>query len=255
MKPLFESLFDEDDVVYAGVVLREELLITIAGARAKYPRSLLSMYRIMPRTMTRYPLEPVQSEIVTGVVFTTAYNVRRNLGMAPTDELTAQAIDGYYLDKSNEVISLMIANTDMGNVSAYRARNRRIANPIVFRANSAPLVLVFSSRKKLTIYREDTSKASEDNTYSKIGANTALASKYVGIWLLDVHSPATALTMTSIYGIDNNGELRKLTSNSDIDNYQATPLTMPMRLDDFRNVFEGVKRSIALTNLDVLNEQ
>uniref|UniRef100_A0AAU7E2D0 Core protein VP8 n=1 Tax=Rousettus bat poxvirus TaxID=3141933 RepID=A0AAU7E2D0_9POXV len=254
MKPLFESLFDEDGVVHAGAVMREELLITIAGARVKFPRSLLSMYRILPRTMSRYPLEPMQTEIVTGVVFTTTFNVRRNLGLAQTDALTMQAIDSYYLDKSNEVISLMIANTDMANVTTYRARNRRIANPVIFRVGSAPLVLVLSSRKKLTVYREDTSKASEDNTYTKIAANTAVAARYAGLWLLDVHTPGTALTMTSVYGLDSSGELRKLATNTDIANYQATPLTTPMRLDDFRGVFDGVKRSIALTNLDMLNE-
>ncbi|AAC55201.1 MC073R [Molluscum contagiosum virus subtype 1] len=254
MNALFENLFDED-AVCAGSVSREDFLLVVAGAKVKFPRSLLSMYRVVPRTMSRYELALVQSETVTGVVFTTVYNVRRNLGLEEREALSLPALEKYYLDKANDVLTLMVNNTNLEHIAAYRMRSRRLLNPVVFRAGAVPLALVFTSRKKLSIYREDTSQAAEDSTYTKIAANVALAGKYAGLLLLDVHTPGTALMLTAVYGLDDRRELRKLADSTALENHQQSgALSEAMKLSDFRAVFEGLKKSVPLTNLEMINE-
>ncbi|QGN68066.1 DNA-binding virion core protein [Equine molluscum contagiosum-like virus] len=251
MNPLLENLFEEHPVC-AGGVSREEFLLVVAGARVKFPRSLLSLYRIVPRTMSRFELSLLQSETLTGVVFTTAYNVRRNLGLDEGEPLSPSALEGYYLHKENEVLTLMVNNTNFASVTAYRARGRRLANPVVFRAGAVPLALVFSSRRKIDTYKEDLEQAREDSTYTRIPPNVAVASKYAGMVLVDVHTPATALLLTAVYGLGENHELRKLSSGDEV--AAQAPLAEPMRLDTFREVFEAVKRHIPLTNLERINE-
>lgn len=86
--------------------------MVIAGAKSKFPRSMLSIFNIVPRTMSKYELELIHNENITGAMFTTMYNIRNNLGLGD-DKLTIEAIENYFLDPNNEVMPLIINNTDM----------------------------------------------------------------------------------------------------------------------------------------------
>ncbi|CCD83240.1 virion core protein / single-stranded DNA binding protein [Squirrelpox virus] len=253
MSFVLENLFDEEVTFEAGAVpSRNETQLIIAGSRTKYPRSFLSLFNIVPRTMTRYALELVNTEAITGAAFTTAYNVRRNLGLGE-EPLRIDCLTSYYLDPSNEVLTLMTNNTSLDAVTTVKRRGRRVRNPVVFRQGSVPLLLIFESRKKMGVYREDVSKPAADNAYTAIGDNVVLASKYAGLNLLDVHSPSNSMTLSAVYGVKE-GELHKLSNDKELTEYQKSALKDPIRMDEFNNLFESVKKSIPLTNISIVNE-
>ncbi|QHG62623.1 DNA-binding virion core protein [Cetacean poxvirus 1] len=222
----------------------------IAGARAKYPKSFLSIFNIVPRVMTKYDLKLMHNEIITGAVITTAYNVKRNLGICD-ESLKIDSIDNYFLDVNNEVMTLMINNTNLSCVINKKKGGRRVKNPVIFRIGSVPMMLIFESRKKVNIYIEDTTKCTPDNAYVNIGDNIALVNKYAGIYLLDVHTPSANMKLTGLYGFINGQELKKISSDCELDEYMKKSLTEPIRMDDFIELFESVKKNIPLTNLSI----
>lgn len=248
------ALVDMDDPIFcAGFPSYDETLLTIAGARVRFPRSLLSLFHVVPRTMTRYETELVGTEMLVGAVFTTAYNVRRNLGMGE-EPLTMRDLERYFLDSENEVLTLVVNNTDFSHLTGVKKRGRRIPNPVVFRTGSVPLVMVLESRKKVNIYRERTDNQTPDAAYKEVGANLALVTRYAGMQLVDVHTPAGMLSVTAVYGMTADKGLKKLGSDEELAEYQTMPLTDPIRLSDFTKVFDGVKKSIQLTNVPVTAE-
>ncbi|AAL69799.1 SPV060 putative DNA-binding virion core protein VP8 [Swinepox virus] len=252
MSLILENLFDEDMIYCAGsnIINYDDFDIFIAGAKIKYPRSFLSIFNIIPRNMTRYSLDLIQTENITGAVFTTVFNIKKNLGM--TDEnLTIEAIENYYLDPNNDVITLMINNTSLDFINP-RKKSRRNKNPVLFRQGSVPLFFIFDSRKKVEIYKENIDKMNENNTYTKINDNIALAGKYANLSLLDVHSPSASMKLNAVYGFTHKNELRKLSSDKEIEEYSKKPLQEPVRLNDFIGLFDCVKKNIPLTNIPIM---
>ncbi|ABA00567.1 virion core protein [Orf virus] len=245
------SLVDPEDLAFcAGFPSFDETMLVIAGARVRFPRSLLSLFNVVPRTMTRYETELVGTEMVVGAVFTTAYNVRRNLGLGE-EPVTMRDIEKYFLDSENEVLTLIVHNTDFSAMSGVRRRGgRRIANPVIFRSGSTPLLIVMESRKKTNIYRERTAEQA-NASYREVGSSLALVTRYAGLQLVDVHTPSSVLTVSAVYGFTEDKGLKKLGSDKELADYQSTPLTDPIRLSDFSNIFDGVKKSIQLTNVPV----
>ncbi|ATI21172.1 ss/dsDNA binding protein [Eastern grey kangaroopox virus] len=251
MNPVFENLF-EDEAVCAARVSREQMFQILAGAKSRFPKSLLSMYRIIPRTMTRFQMRLLTTDVVTGIVVTTVYNIKRNAGLAADTVLTMQEIERYYLSKENDVLSLMVGNTSVQDL-ANRKKARRAASQTVFREISSPLILLFNSKKRINVYSEDLS-AETDNTYTKIGANVALLGRYGDAFLLDVHGPGTALILSAVYGLNASLDLTKLASASDLESYQSGSLGRSVDLESFAAVFDSAKKHLQLTNLDMVNE-
>ncbi|AUI80633.1 DNA-binding virion protein VP8 [White-tailed deer poxvirus] len=250
MSLILENLFDEDIIFCAGSILDySDINLIIAGAKVKYPRSFLSIFNITPRNMTKYELELVQTENITGAVFSTAFNIKKNLGIAD-EKLTIEAIESYYLDPNNDVLTLMINNTSLDGVTP-RKRSRRNKNPVLFRQGSVPLFCIFDSRKKIGVYRENMNSPSKDNSYMQIEDNVALVNKYANMSLLDVHSPSASMKLNAVYGFTHKNELRKLVSNKEIEEYSRKPLQEPVRLNDFIGLFDSVKKNIPLTNIPI----
>ncbi|AAR07419.1 63R [Yaba monkey tumor virus] len=248
MSLILENLFDDDTLFYAGGSLDYEYFESIiAGAKVRYPRSFLSIFNIIPRNMTKYELELVQTENITGAVFTTAFNIKKNLGMND-ENLTIEAIEGYYLDPNNDILTLMINNTSLMEVVPKR-KSKRNKNPVLFRQGSVPLFFIFESRKKVDIYKENIENKKDSTSYSQIDENIALISKYSNMQLLDVHSPSAFMKLNGVYGFTHKNELRKLSSNKEIEEYSNKPLQEPVRLNDFINLFDCVKKNIPLTNV------
>ncbi|ABQ43538.1 core protein VP8 [Tanapox virus] len=247
MSLILENLFD-DDILFAGSLENnyEYFESIIAGAKVKYPRSFLSIFNIIPRNMTKYELDLVQTENITGAVFTTAFNIKKNLGMGD-EKLTIEAIEGYYLDPNNDILTLMINNTSLSEVVPKR-KSKRNKNPVLFRQGSVPLFFIFESRKKVEIYKENM-ESQKDSSYSQINENIALISKYSNMHLLDIHSPSAFMKLNGVYGFTHKNELRKLSSNKEIEEYSNKPLQEPVRLNDFINLFDCVKKNIPLTNV------
>ncbi|CAC21301.1 63R protein [Yaba-like disease virus] len=247
MSLILENLFD-DDILFAGSSENdyEYFESIIAGAKVKYPRSFLSIFNIIPRNMTKYELDLVQTENITGAVFTTAFNIKKNLGMGD-EKLTIEAIEGYYLDPNNDILTLMINNTSLSEVVPKR-KSKRNKNPVLFRQGSVPLFFIFESRKKVEIYKENM-ESQKDSSYSQINENIALISKYSNMHLLDIHSPSAFMKLNGVYGFTHKNELRKLSSNKEIEEYSNKPLQEPVRLNDFINLFDCVKKNIPLTNV------
>ncbi|AAF14946.1 m58R [Myxoma virus] len=247
MSLILENLIDDDALFCAGSISDySELELIIAGAKLKYPRSFLSIFNIVPRNMTRYELDLVQTENITGAVFTTVFNIKKNLGILE-EKLTIEAIENYYLDPNNDVLTLMIDNTSLKEISP-RKKSRRTKNPVLFRQGSIPLFFIFESRKKVDIYKENVNKA-VDGSYIKIDDNVALMGKYANMSLLDVHSPSAFMKLNAVYGFTHKNELRKLVSDKEIEEYSGQPLQEPVRLNDFIGLFDGVKKSIPLTSI------
>ncbi|AAK85024.1 putative DNA-binding virion core protein [Lumpy skin disease virus] len=252
MSLILENLIDEETIFYAGSITDyTEMELIIAGAKIKYPRSFLSIFNIIPRNMTKYEMDLVQTENITGAVFTTAFNIKKNLGIVD-EKLTIESIENYYLDPNNDVLTLMINNTSLDNVTTRKKRSKRNKNPVLFRQGSIPLFFIFESRKKVEIYKENVDKASSDNSYMKIDDNIAVASKYANMSLLDVHSPSASMKLNGVYGFTYKNELRKLSSDKEIDEYSNKPLQEPVRLNDFIGLFDCVKKNIPLTNIPIM---
>ncbi|QHR82602.1 DNA-binding virion protein VP8 [Brazilian porcupinepox virus 1] len=249
MSLILENIIDDDILFYAGSIDNNEYSdIVIAGAKVKYPRSFLSIFNILPRNMTKYDLELVQNENITGAVFTTAFNIKKNLGIVD-ENLTIEAIENYYLDPNNDVLTLMIHNTSLDGITP-RKKSRRNKNPVLFRQGSIPLFFIFDSRKKVGIYKENSDKQPNDN-YIKIDDNIALVSKYSNMTLLDVHTPSTSMKLNAVYGFTHKNELRKLSSDKEIDEYSKKTLQEPVRLNDFIGLFDCIKKNIPLTNIPI----
>ncbi|WZD65915.1 DNA-binding virion core protein [Bovine papular stomatitis virus] len=243
------SLVDADPLFCAGLPSREETLLVIAGARVRFPRSLLSLFHVVPRTMTRYETELVGTEMLVGAIFSTAYNVRRNLGLGE-DPVTMRDLERYFLDSENEVLTLVVNNTDFYNLSGVKKRGRRIPNPVIFRSGSIPILIVVESRKKVNIYRERMTEQG-NSAYKEVGSNLALVTRYAGLQLVDVHTPGSMLTVSAVYGVTEDKALKKIGNDKELADYQSTPLSDPIRLSDFTKLFDGVKKSIQLTNVPV----
>ncbi|ANS71152.1 DNA-binding virion core protein [Pteropox virus] len=251
MSLILEHIIDDDSVFSGGAAIPclEDMPIVIAGARVKFPKSMLSLFHIIPRTMSRYNLELVNTENIVGGTFTTAYNIRRNMGIT-SDPLTIKLIEKYFLDSANEVLTLMIRNTSFSNLKQFKKKGKRNNNPVIFRSGSSPLLLIIESKtKQISIYKEDTSK--QNDSYTPVGENVALVSKYAGITLLDVHTPSKFMELTAIYGIKGNNTLKKLSTDKDLKEYQESPLSEPVRLNDFINLFESIKQNIPMTSVPV----
>ncbi|WZD65657.1 DNA-binding virion core protein VP8 [Bovine papular stomatitis virus] len=243
------SLVDADPLFCAGLPSRDETLLVIAGARVRFPRSLLSLFHVVPRTMTRYETELVGTEMLVGAIFSTAYNVRRNLGLGE-DPVTMRDLERYFLDSENEVLTLVVNNTDFSNLSGVKKRGRRIPNPVIFRSGSIPILLVVESRKKVNIYRERITDQT-NSSYKEVGSNLAIVTRYAGLQLVDVHTPSSMLTVSAVYGVTEDKALKKISNDKELADYQSTPLSDPIRLSDFTKLFDGVKKSIQLTNVPV----
>ncbi|ASK51268.1 DNA-binding virion protein [Eptesipox virus] len=252
MSRILENLFDEDMLFCAGsAVDYDNIDIMIAGAKVKYPRSFLSIFNIIPRTMTKYQLELIQTENITGAVFSTAYNIKKNLSMGD-DKLTIEAITNYYLDPNNEVLTLMVNNTSLANVTP-RKKSKRNKNPVVFRQGSVPLLFIFESKKKMSVYKEDPNKLTSDGTYTKISDSIALINKYATMTLADIHTPSVSMKLNAIYGFTHKHELRKLSTNKELDEYSKMPLQEPVRLNDFVTLYDSIKKNISLTNIPTID--
>lgn len=243
------SLVDADPLFCAGLPSRDETMLVIAGARVRFPRSLLSLFHVVPRTMTRYETELVGTEMLVGAIFSTAYNVRRNLGLGE-EPVTMRDLERYFLDSDNEVLTLVVNNTDFSNLSGVKKRGRRIPNPVIFRSGSIPILMVLESRKKVNIYRERTDEQA-NSSYKEVGSNLAIVTRYAGLQLVDVHTPSSMLTVSAVYGVTEDKALKKIGNDKELADYQSTPLSDPIRLSDFTKLFDGVKKSIQLTNVPV----
>ncbi|AKC03219.1 DNA-binding virion core protein VP8 [Bovine papular stomatitis virus] len=243
------SLVDADPLFCAGLPSRDETMLVIAGARVRFPRSLLSLFHVVPRTMTRYETELVGTEMLVGAIFSTAYNVRRNLGLGE-EPVTMRDLERYFLDSENEVLTLVVNNTDFSNLSGVKKRGRRIPNPVIFRSGSIPILMVLESRKKVNIYRERTDEQA-NSSYKEVGSNLAIVTRYAGLQLVDVHTPSSMLTVSAVYGVTEDKALKKIGNDKELADYQSTPLSDPIRLSDFTKLFDGVKKSIQLTNVPV----
>ncbi|ASC55590.1 putative DNA-binding virion core protein VP8-like protein [Seal parapoxvirus] len=252
MAEILALVDDDDPCFFAGVPSFYETMLVIAGARVRFPRSLLSLFHVVPRTMTRYETELVGTETLVGGIFTTAYNVRRNLGLGD-ENVTMRDIERYFLDSENEVLTLVVNNTDFSHMSGVKKRGRRVSNPVIFRSGSVPLLIVLESRKKVNVYRERTSDQ-PNSSYREVGSNLALVTRYAGMQLVDVHTPGTVLTVSAVYGVTEEKSLKKLSSDKELADYQTAPLADPIRLSDFSKLFDGVKKSIQLTNVPVTAE-
>ncbi|AST09282.1 abundant virion protein VP8 [Murmansk poxvirus] len=246
MSLILENMFEEDTIFCAGSMQDyDELQMIIAGAKAKYPRSMLSIFNIVPRTMTKYNMDMIQNENITGAVFTTMYNVRNNLGLG-NDKLTIEAIENYFLDPNNEVMSLIINNTDISAVIPKKRSRRQNKNMVIFRQGSSPILCIFETRKKINIYKENTTTTTD---YTPIGDNKAVIAKYAGINILNVYSPSSSLRLNAIYGFTNKNKVEKLSTNKELEAYSENPLQEPIRLNDFINVVECVKKNIPLIDI------
>nr|WNT71183.1 MAG: DNA-binding virion core protein VP8 [Equine parapoxvirus]WNT71220.1 MAG: DNA-binding virion core protein VP8 [Equine parapoxvirus] len=243
------ALVETDGTFFCGFPSAEETALVIAGARVRFPRSLLSLFHVVPRTMTRYETELVGTETLVGGIFTTTYNVRRNLGLGE-DPVTLRDIERYFLDAENEVLTLVVNNSDFGGVAGVRKRGKRVSNPVIFRTGSIPVLIVLESRKPVNIYRELTSGPA-NASYREVGTNMALVTRYAGMTLVDVHTPSGVLAVSAVYGVSDNNSLKKLSTDKDLSEYQSSPLADPIRLSDFVTLFEGVKSSIRLTDVPV----
>ncbi|AWU47108.1 DNA-binding virion core protein [Sea otter poxvirus] len=257
MSLILENLFDDESIFFGGCFMYQPLedipLTIVSGARARFPKSLLSLFHIIPRTMTRYNIELINSEPIVGSVFTTVYNIKRNIGMG-SEVLTIKHIEKYFLDPANEVLTLMIRNTSFNDLKQFKRKGRKVSSPVVFRQGSAPLLLILESKdKQLGIYREDTSK--QNDAYTSVGTNLALIGKYAGLYLLDIHNPASSMNLTAIYGIQNNNSLKKLTNDKELKEYQESPLTEPVRLKDFINLFDSIKQNIPMTSVPIATDE
>ncbi|AEN03660.1 abundant virion protein VP8 [Yokapox virus] len=249
MSLILENMIEEDTIFCAGNMNDyDELQMVIAGAKAKYPRSMLSIFNIVPRTMSKYNMEMIQNENITGAVFTTMYNVRNNIGLG-NDKLTIETIENYFLDPNNEVMSLIINNTDMSAVIPKKRSRKQNKNMVIFRQGSSPILCIFETRKKINIYKEDVS--SSNNDYMPIGDNKAVISKYAGISILNVYSPSVSLRLNAIYGFTNKNKVEKLSTNKELESYSDNPLQEPIRLNDFIKLVESVKKSIPLIDIPI----
>ncbi|APG58280.1 core protein VP8 [BeAn 58058 virus] len=252
MSLILENLFDDDVLFYAGSIkdmTDNDIENMLAGAKIKYPRSFLSIFNIIPRNVTKYELELVQNDNITGAVFTTAFNIKKNLGITD-DKLTIEAIENYYLDPNNDVLTLMTNNTTLDGITP-RKKSRINKNPVLFRQGSVPLFFIFESRKRVDIYRENMNKQN-DNSYVQIDDNIALISKYSNMYLLDVHSPSASMKLNAVYGFTHKNELKKLSTNKEIDDYSKRTLQEPVRLNDFTGLFDCIKKNIPLTSIPIV---
>lgn len=151
MSLLLENLIEEDTIFFAGSISEyDDLQMVIAGAKSKFPRSMLSIFNIVPRTMSKYELELIHNENITGAMFTTMYNIRNNLGLGD-DKLTIEAIENYFLDPNNEVMPLIINNTDMTAVIPKKVVGERIRTWL-FSVKDHHLSCVFSKLVKRLIF-------------------------------------------------------------------------------------------------------
>ncbi|AFH54638.1 EVN093 [Ectromelia virus Naval] len=247
MSLLLENLIEEDTIFFAGSISEyDDLQMVIAGAKSKFPRSMLSIFNIVPRTMSKYELVLIHNENITGAMFTTMYNIRNNLGLGD-DKLTIEAIENYFLDPNNEVMPLIINNTDMTAVIPKKSGRRKNKNMVIFRQGSSPILCIFETRKKINIYKENMESAATE--YTPIGDNKALISKYAGINTLNVYSPSTSMRLNAIYGFTNKNKLEKLSTNKELESYSSSPLQEPIRLNDFLGLLECVKKNIPLTDI------
>ncbi|AAF44475.1 DNA-binding virion core protein [Fowlpox virus] len=249
---LLENLFGEKAL--CAQVTRDQLLeIIAAGARSKFPKSLLSMYRVTPRVMTRYPLKLITNESITGVVITTVYNLKKNLNIPQNNKLTTQDIERYYLDKSVEVINLMVGNTSLGDLACGRPRRTKSSkkkDPVIFLGISAPLILVMNSKKSINTYIQD-KKSDPSSDYVNINPGIGVLENYGNTYLLDIHNPSSVLTISTIYGLDNNMELKKLSTASEIDAYQDVNIGKSVDLKKFNEIFNTMKKHLSLSNFSI----
>nr|WGO62691.1 core protein VP8 [Wadden Sea poxvirus] len=248
MSLIMENLFD-DDTFYAGNSNYDTIELIVAGAKIKYPRSFLSIFNIIPRNMTKYDLNLIQTDNITGAVFSTAFNIQKNLNMLG-EKLTIENIENYYLDPNNDILTLMINNTNFDSIIPKK-KSRRNKNPVLFRQGSIPLFFIFESHKKIGIYKEDITK--QNSSYSQIGDNIALVNKYAGMMLLDIHSPSAFVKLSGVYGFTYKNELRKLSSDKEIEEYSKTTLQEPVRLNDFIGLFDSIKKNIPLTDVTTID--
>ncbi|AUL80515.1 TL4R [Vaccinia virus] len=205
MSQLLENLIEEDTIFFAGSIAEyDDLQMVIAGGKSKFPRSLLSIFNIVPRTVSKYELELIHSENITEAMFTTMYNIRNNLGLGE-DKLTIDAIENYFLDPNNEVMPLIINNTDMTAVIPKKSGRRKNKNMVICRQGSSPILCIFETRKKINIYKENMESAS--TVYTPIGDDNALLSNYAGINILNVYPPSSSIRLNAIYGFTNKNKL------------------------------------------------
>ncbi|AYP74168.1 DNA-binding virion core protein [Fowlpox virus] len=249
MNNLLENLFG--DKALCASVTREELLeIIAAGARYKFPKSLLSIYKIVPKLMTRYPMKLINNESISGVVITTVYNLKKNMSIGEKTKLTKQDIEKYYLDKSIEVLNLMISNTSVEDLACGRQRRKRSArrkDPVIFLSVSAPIIVLMTSKKPVSTFVQD-KESDPNNDYVNISPGIAVLESYGNTHLLDVHNPSAVLTISAVYGLDSNMELKKLTTAAEIENYQNTNIGKPIDLKKFTEIFSAIKKHLSLSN-------
>ncbi|UOX38572.1 DNA binding virion core protein [Finch poxvirus] len=249
MNNLFENLFG--DKALCAAVTREQLFdIVAAGARYKFPKSLLSIYKIVPKIMTRYPMKLLTNESISGVVITTVYNLKKNLSIPDKTKLTKQDIEKYYLDKNIEVLNLMVSNTSVEDLACGRQRRKRTAKrkePVIFLGVSAPIIVLMTSKKAVNTYVQD--KESDPSTdYVNITPGIAVLENYGNTRLLDVHNPSAVLTVSAVYGLDSNMELKKLSTVAEMENYQNTNIGKPIDLKKFTEIFSTIKKHLSLSN-------
>ncbi|ARE67685.1 SWPV1-152 [Shearwaterpox virus] len=250
MNNLLENLFG-DSKALCTTVTREQLFeIIAAGARYKSPKSVLSIYKIVPKLMTRYPMKLLTNESISGAVITTVYNLKKSMSIPEKTKLTKQDIERYYLDKSIEVLNLMVSNTSFEDLSCGRQRRKRSAkkkDPVIFLGISAPIIILMTSKKAVNTYVQD--KESEPGAdYVNITPGIAVLESYGNTHLLDVHNPSAVLTVSAVYGLDSNMELKKLTTVSEMENYQNTSIGKPIDLKKFTEIFSTIKKHLSLSN-------
>ncbi|ALA62468.1 DNA-binding virion core protein [Turkeypox virus] len=245
-----ENLFGEKALCVP--MNREHIFQIIAcGAKLKFPKSLLSMYKIIPRMMTKYPMKLVSNESITGVVITTTYNLKKNLSIPAENKLTKQDIETYYLNKNIEVLNLMIGNTSVKDLSCEKPKPRASKNkrkePTIFLGIASPLILVMTSKKPVNVYVID-KKSEPTADYVNITPGTAILETYGNTQLLDIHSPGSVLNISAIYGLDANMELKKLNTVNEIENYQTTTIGKAVDLKKFIELFANIKKYLSLSN-------
>ncbi|QGT47205.1 ORF122 [Saltwater crocodilepox virus] len=245
MNPFYEDLF-EDDCAEALSARQDYECLFASGAKLRYPKSFLSIYRVVPRNTSKYRMQKLTTETLVGFTMTTLESVRKSLNV-PT--VTAQQIEEYFLD--SDVVTLAVGNTDLSKLGNYKKRSRA-KNPVMYRKGSAPVLLVFRSKRKIDVMIEDREETT--GAYARHEAG-AVANTYLQTSFIDVYEPTDQLTLDAVYGVPGSDlSLVKLEGKS-LEKYQVAGIQESITLSEFKEVFSSAKKNIGVSNFIQLNNE
>ncbi|ABJ08984.1 DNA-binding virion core protein [Nile crocodilepox virus] len=245
MNPFYENLF-EDDCVEALLARQDYEGLFASGAKLRYPKSFLSIYRVVPRNTSKYRLRKLATETLVGFAMTTMESVRKSLNVTTA---TAQQVEEYFLD--NDVVTLAVGNTDVSKLGSYKKRSRA-KNPVVYRKSSAPVLLVFRSKNKMDVMIEDREETT--GTYARHEAG-AVVNTYLQTNFIDVYDPADQLTLDAVYGVPGSDLSLVKMEGKALEKYQVTGIQESITLSEFKELFSSAKKNIGVSNFIQLNNE